>query len=62
MPTPELSKIKLNGVEYNIKDAEAREGLPLPENDEDVEDMLDNFELDYTSNSISVNQWQGGNY
>lgn len=33
-----------------------------PEDDEDVEDMLDTFELDYTSNSIDVNQWQGGSY
>ena len=35
---------------------------PVAEDDENVEDMLDSFDLDYVSNSSSLNMWTGGNY
>lgn len=59
----DLSKIKLNGTEYDIKDAVARSSIPGAETDANVENMLDGFDLDYTTSpSTSVNVWQGGNY
>lgn len=36
--------------------------IPSVETDANVEDMLDSFELDYTSNTTSVNEWTGGSY
>lgn len=36
--------------------------IPSAETDVNVEDMLDSFELDYTSNTTSVNEWTGGEY
>ena len=36
--------------------------IPTAETDLNVEDMLDLFELDYTSNTTSVNEWTGGEY
>lgn len=36
--------------------------IPTAEIDLNVEDMLDLFELDYTSNTTSVNEWTGGEY
>ncbi len=34
----------------------------VAESDSNVEDLLDSFELDYTSSTTSVNWWVGGNY
>ena len=36
--------------------------IPAEELDANVEGMLDSFGLDYTSNTTSINEWQGGNY
>lgn len=36
--------------------------IPTEELDENVESMLDSFGLDYTSDTSSINEWQGGNY
>lgn len=36
--------------------------IPSVETDANVEDMLDSFELDYTSSTTSVNEWTGGEY
>lgn len=36
--------------------------IPTEELDVNVEDMLDNFELDYTSDTSSINEWTGGSY
>lgn len=36
--------------------------IPSAETDANVEDMLDSFELDYTSSTTSVNEWTGGEY
>lgn len=51
----DLSKIRLNNTNYNLKDAVAREGLTAiqnsletlhePEDDEDVDDMLESLDL-----------------
>lgn len=41
--TPVLSKIKLNNIEYEIKDSTARESIPEAETDLDVESMLDTY-------------------
>lgn len=36
--------------------------IPTEELDANVEDMLDDFGLDYTSSTSSINEWQGGDY
>ena len=44
----DLSKIKLNGIEYDIKDAIARAAIVTAETDANVEAMLTNLGLDTT--------------
>lgn len=45
----DLSKIKLNGTEYDLKDAVAREHMVSPETDTNVTNMLAAFGLDTTT-------------
>ena len=45
----DLSKIKLNGTEYDIKDAVARGLIPEVEEVENVTDMLTSFGLNTTT-------------
>lgn len=45
----DLSKIKLNGTEYDLKDAVAREHMVSPETDANVTNMLAAFGLDTTT-------------
>lgn len=40
MPTPTLAKIKLNGTEYNLKDADARDRLSTIESSYITEDDI----------------------
>lgn len=40
MPTPTLAKIKLNGTEYNLKDADARDRLSTIEGSYITEDDI----------------------
>lgn len=54
--TPNLATVATSGDYDDLTDA------PVAETDANVEDMLDNFDLDYTSNSISANIWQGGSF
>lgn len=48
----DLSKIKLNGIIYNLKDAWLRENMPQPCSDEDVIEMLTSYGL-YNSESLT---------
>ena len=53
----DLAAVATSGDYDDLTDA------PVAETDTNVEDMLDSFNLDYTTSpSASVNVWQGGNY
>jgi hypothetical protein len=54
--TPNLAAVATSGDYDDLTDA------PVAETDSNVEDMLDSFDLDYTSNTLSPNMWQGGSY
>ena len=50
----DLSKIKLNGTEYDIKDTVARELIPTLEPMTNVEAMLTSFGLNASANLSSA--------
>lgn len=54
--TPNLATVATSGDYDDLIDA------PVAETDANVEDMLDDFDLDYTSDTLSPNMWQGGSY
>lgn len=51
-----LAAVATSGDYDDLTDA------PVAETDANVETMLDSFNLDYTSNTLSPNMWQGGSY
>ena len=51
-----LATVATSGDYDDLTDA------PVAETDANVEDMLDDFDLDYTSDTLSPNMWQGGSY
>ena len=50
----DLSKIKLNGIEYDLKDAVARGLIPTLEPMANVEAMLTSFGLNASANLFSA--------
>ena len=54
--TPNLATVATSGDYDDLTDA------PIAETDANIETMLDSFNLDYTSNTLSPNMWQGGSY
>jgi len=52
----DLATVATSGDYDDLTDA------PVAETDSNVEDMLDSFDLDYTSNTINLDMWQGGSY
>lgn len=50
----DLSKIKLNGTEYDLKDAVARSLIPTLESMANVEAMLTSFGLNANANLTSA--------
>ena len=58
-PTTGLATVAISG---SYADLSNKPDVPAAETDANVEDMLDSYNLDYTSNSVSANLWSGGSY